>query len=60
MKISEEMTKLFGQMKECVFDPDQILRLWVIPPSPVTQEISTADYRRPFLHLLAALCLKLQ
>lgn len=57
--MSEGMTELFGQMKACVFHPDQILHHWVIPPSPVTQEMTTAGYHRPFLHLLAALCLKL-
>lgn len=56
MKIAKGMAKLFVQMKERVFDLDQILYLWVIPPSPVTQEISTAGCHRPFLHLLAALC----
>lgn len=55
MELSAGMTNFFGQMKEHVPDPDQILHLQALPPSPVTWEMSAASCPRSFLLLLAVL-----
>lgn len=46
------MTNLLGQMKEHVPDPQQILHLQALPPSPVTCEMSAASCPKSCLHLL--------